>query len=92
MIDLAFVMLSNLIVTIEYRSQRSSPQDSTQQKVSYVPELFFADLGSGPGARSARYERILVGNIGALMIRIGSWGPLYYDDNKEPLKTGLVIL
>ena len=63
-----------------------------QQKVSYVPELFFADLGSGPGARSARYERILVGNIGALMIRIGSWGPLYYDDNKEPLKTGLVIL
>ena len=43
-----------------------------------------------PGARSARYERI--GNIGALMIRIGSWGPLYYDDNKEPLKTGLVIL
>ena len=23
-------------------------------------------------------------NIGALIVRIGFWGPLYYNDNKEP--------
>ena len=27
-------------------------------------------------------------NIGALIIRIGFWGPLYYTYNKEPLKIG----
>ena len=26
------------------------------------------------------------GNMGALIIRIGFWGPLYYTYNKEPLK------
>ena len=25
-------------------------------------------------------------NMGALIIRIGFWGPLYYNDNKEPPK------
>ena len=25
-------------------------------------------------------------NIGVLIIRIGLWGPLYYDYNKEPAK------
>ena len=25
-------------------------------------------------------------NIGALIIRIGLWGPLYYNSNKEPPK------
>ena len=28
----------------------------------------------------------LIVNIGALIIRIGLWGPLYYNYNKEPPK------
>ena len=32
-------------------------------------------------------DRVLGFNIGALIIRIGFWGPLYYIYNKEPPKT-----
>ena len=31
-------------------------------------------------------EDSIVANIGALIIRIGFWGPLYYNYNKEPPK------
>ena len=31
-----------------------------------------------------------IGNIEALIIRIGSWGPVYYNSNKEPPKIVLV--
>ena len=44
---------------LDTEARNPSAQDATQQKVSYVPELFFADLGSGPGARSTRYYRSL---------------------------------
>ena len=31
-------------------------------------------------------------NIGAFIIRIGFWGPFYYNYHKEPPKIALVIL
>ena len=31
-------------------------------------------------------EETYMRNIGALIIRIGFWGPLYYKYNKEPQK------
>ena len=31
-------------------------------------------------------------NMGALIIRIGFWGPLYYNCNKEPPKIVWVIM
>ena len=31
-------------------------------------------------------------NIGALMIRIGFWGPLYYKDSEVPPKTVQVMI
>ena len=44
-------------------------------------------------AHEAGHSRILIGDhqgadptIGALIIRIRFWGPLYYDYNKEPPK------
>ena len=35
---------------------------------------------------SVSCEASVMSNIGALRIRIGSWGPLYYNYNKEPSK------
>ena len=29
-------------------------------------------------------RRMIGLNVGALIIRIGFWGPLYYNDNEEP--------
>ena len=37
-------------------------------------------------------ERSPPDKIGALLIRIGFWGPLYYNYNKEPPKIELVIV
>ena len=41
----------------------------------------FSELGWGGG-----------GNIGALIIRLGFWGPLYHNYNKEPPKIVSVII
>ena len=30
--------------------------------------------------------------VGAVIIRIGFWGILYYNSNKEPLKLALLII
>ena len=43
-------------------------------------------------ARHRVLEAQILLNIGALIIRIGFWGPLYYNSNKEPPKIVLVII
>ena len=47
------------------------------------------------GSLKGFYKGSIIGfyNIGALVIRIGFWGPLYYSyNNKEPPKIVLVII
>ena len=34
----------------------------------------------------AAQDKTIRGKFGALIIRIGCWGPLYKNDNKEPPK------
>ena len=38
------------------------------------------------GLADSGFEDLGSGNIGALIIRIGFWGPLYYNHNMEPTK------
>ena len=41
-------------------------------------------LGEAAPAQRGSSQGLEGLDIGALIIRIGFWGPLYYNDNKEP--------
>ena len=51
-----------------------------------MSRLTFADSGRHADGKSVRLELepVTAGSIGALIIRIGFWGPFYHDYNKEP--------
>ena len=43
-------------------------------------------LPATPAERLLQIQNFWQDTIGALMIRIGSWGPSHHNYNKEPLK------
>ena len=66
--------------------------DPRREKLEAAPESA-AWLTSTVSAKAPSFWRALGGyNIGALIIRIGFWGPLYYNYGKEPPKIVLVII
>ena len=58
----------------------------------WVWEIGVRDSGCSQGAKAFLGKKALAQvaaeehNIGALIIRIGIWGPLSYNSNKEPPK------
>ena len=59
--------------TTSMRTWKGSDEDDKGRKANY-------------GRRRRSTTTMAVTNVGALMIRIGFWGPVYYNYNKEPPK------
>ena len=56
------------------------------------PGMIRHDFGTRSLSRPRGFGVLSSGYIGALIIRLGFWGPLHYNYNKEPPKLVFVII
>ena len=62
-------------------------RDLGGERIAVVTEAFILRIGFlGVPLKGSIGDTIRVQGLGALIIRIGFWGPLYYNYDKEPSK------
>ena len=93
-----FVCLRNMGSSRDFAAPASSAESCVECAASGAGTIFdnfAAPRGPGlPGAGGSRLRRTCTGEytIGALIIRIGFWGILYYSYNKEPPQNPILII
>ena len=69
---------------LEFRTRQNEPLQTLHAKAPHLMiRTHETQIATKPSTQLASYDK--TDKIGALIIRIGFWGPLYSNYNKEPV-------